>query len=107
MRSLVSLLFVCSLLSGVFAQEGGAPLPKPAPPMAPVPRADDHNVSKKGSEDINGSIVKARIATADGRYAESEALMLKVTQANPALILPWVELGAAQLGLKKFTDAET
>jgi len=34
-------------------------------------------------------------------------MMLPVTRDNPNLILPWVELGLAQLGLKKYTEAET
>jgi tetratricopeptide (TPR) repeat protein len=107
MRSLMSLLFTCSLLTGALAQDNNAPLPKPAPPIAPIPRPDDAVVSKKASTNLNATIVQARLATSDGRYAESEALMLKVTHDNPSLILPWVELGAAQLGLKKFPEAET
>jgi tetratricopeptide (TPR) repeat protein len=51
-------------------------------------------------------IVKARAATKDKRYADAEALMLSATHDNPNLILPWVELGLAQLGLKKYDEAE-
>jgi tetratricopeptide (TPR) repeat protein len=63
-------------------------------------------LGKKGAERLNSALVQARTATAEGRYADSEALMLAITRDNPALIIPWVELGAAQLGLKKYADAE-
>lgn len=105
-RSLVSLVFVCSLVPCASAQENGAPLPKPAPQMAPIPRLDDHAVSRKDSEAINATILQARKATSEKRYADAEGMMLKVTHDNPNLILPWVELGSAQLGLKKFADAQ-
>lgn len=105
-RPLVSLVFVCSFVPCVSAQENGAPLPKPAPQMAPIARPDDHPVSKKDSENINATILQARKATSEKRYGDSEAMMLKVTHDNPNLILPWVELGSAQLGLKEFANAQ-
>ena len=61
---------------------------------------------KKDSGSLNAQIVEARKATAEKRFADSEALMLKVTSDDPKLVLPWVELGLAQLGLKKYPDAE-
>ena len=61
---------------------------------------------KKDPENLNAAIVAARKATAERRFADSEALMAKVTADNPKLILPWVELGLAQLGLKKYAEAE-
>ena len=61
---------------------------------------------KKESEGLNAAIVAARKATAEKRFADSEAMMAKVTADNPKLILPWVELGLAQLGLKKYPEAE-
>jgi len=106
-RPSMLLVFVCSLLPGAFAQDNGAPLPKPAPPIAPIARPDDSVISKKASGSLNAAIADARRATAEGRFTDSEALMLKITHDNPTLILPWVELGAAQLGLKKFDEAKT
>jgi len=61
---------------------------------------------KKDSGSLNAQIVAARKATAEKRFADSEAMMLKVTTDYPKLVLPWVELGLAQLGLKKYTEAE-
>jgi cytochrome c-type biogenesis protein CcmH/NrfG len=61
---------------------------------------------KKDPEGLNAQIVAARKATAEKRFADSEAMMAKVTADNPNLILPWVELGLAQLGLKKYPDSE-
>src|SRR5262249_34992561 len=45
-------------------------------------------------------------ATKETRYADAEALMLQVTNSRPELVVPWVELGLAQLGLKKYPEAE-
>jgi tetratricopeptide (TPR) repeat protein len=88
MRTLVlcSAVLLCAF-SAVSAQE-------PAP------------AGKKDSESLNAQIVAARKATAEKRFADSEAMMLKVTADNPKLVLPWVELGLAQLGLKKYPEAE-
>jgi tetratricopeptide (TPR) repeat protein len=61
---------------------------------------------KKDSGSLNAQIVAARKATAEKRFADSEAMMLKVTTEDPKLVLPWVELGLAQLGLKKYPEAE-
>ncbi|MGA2569488.1 MAG: tetratricopeptide repeat protein [Terracidiphilus sp.] len=55
---------------------------------------------------MNALLAEARKATAEKRFGDSEALMLKVTQSNPNFVLPWVELGLAQLGLKKYPEAE-
>jgi hypothetical protein len=41
------------------------------------------------------------------KYADVEALMLKDTAARPDASTLWVQLGQAQLGLKKYDDAET
>lgn len=62
--------------------------------------------AKKDSEGLNAQIIAARKATAEKRFADSEAMMAKVTAENPKLILPWVELGLAQLGDKKYPEAE-
>jgi len=57
-------------------------------------------------EDVNAAVVQARAATKEKRYTDAEALMLKVTREKPELVVPWVELGLAQLGLKKYPEAE-
>jgi tetratricopeptide (TPR) repeat protein len=56
--------------------------------------------------DVNAAVVAARAATKEKRYADAEALMLSVTSAKPELVIPWVELGLAQLGLKKYPQSE-
>ena len=61
---------------------------------------------KKVLKEINADVLAARDADREKRYADAEALMLKNTRAKPDLILPWVELGLAQIGLKKYADAE-
>jgi len=54
----------------------------------------------------NADVVAARAANQELRFADAEALMLKDTAANPQSSLMWIELGSAELGLKKYDDAE-
>jgi len=94
------------LASVVCAQQNGAPLPLPAPNLTPIPKDEGAVVTQKEATGINAQLMLARSYTAKGQYGESEDLMLKVTQSDPGLSLPWVELGLAQMGLEKYTDAE-
>jgi tetratricopeptide (TPR) repeat protein len=55
---------------------------------------------------INAAVVAARAATKEKRYADAESLMLPITSSRPELVIPWMELGLAQLGLKHYDDAE-
>ena len=90
---LTCLALLAVLSACVFAQDATAPKP-----------AESSAVRK--TEGLNAEIMAARKATAEKRFADSEALMLPITEKNPNLILPWAELGLAQLGLKKYSDAE-
>ncbi len=74
--------------------------------FAPTLAQEPPPAGKKEPESLNAAIIEARKATAEKRFADSEALMSKVTTENRTLILPWVELGLAQLGLKKYPEAE-
>jgi cytochrome c-type biogenesis protein CcmH/NrfG len=47
---------------------------------------------------------EAEIKTA--KYTEVETLMLKDTQAKPDASALWAQLGQAQVGLKKYDEAE-
>jgi tetratricopeptide (TPR) repeat protein len=100
------LLISAFVLLAISSFPQNAPNPLPAPPPAPMEHPEDRAVTKKEAGDINAMIIAARAATKEKRYADSEALMLKATQSNSNLILPWVELGLAQIGLKKYTEAE-
>lgn len=103
MRSLLICLAIgTAFLPGLFAQDNNVPASTSSQPPRPVETAG----SGKKSENLNALLVAARKGTAEKRFADSEALMLPVTRDNPNLILPWVELGLAQLGLKKYTEAE-
>jgi len=64
------------------------------------------NSHEKVVTETNADVLAARAATREKRYADAEAIMLKDTASKPELILPWVELGLAQLGLQKYTEAE-
>ena len=84
----MALLF--SMTWSAYGQEGS-----PAP-----------DAGKKTDDSVNAELSAARAATREKRYADSEALMLKATSSQPEMILPWVELGLAQIGLKKYAEAE-
>ena len=103
------LLLVCFVLltascAGLQAQQDNTPPTSPA--AAPAPKPQESAVTTKKAENLNADLVAARKATAEKRFSDSEAMMLKVTQDSPNLILPWVELGLAQMGLKKYPEAE-
>lgn len=55
---------------------------------------------------MNADLKTARAANQDKRYADAETLMLKDTAAKPGEPYLWIELGLAQLGEKKYTEAE-
>lgn len=54
----------------------------------------------------NADVIAARAANKEMRYADAEALMLNDTAASPQSSLMWIELGSAELGLKKYDQAE-
>lgn len=66
-------------------------------------------INKENSQikNLNGLLVKAREASKNKNFAEAETLMTQATQAKPDAAVLWVELGTAQLGLKKYDDAIT
>lgn len=102
---------VCSIVFAfsfpiAWAQQNGAPQPAPAPTPASVPATGAESVTKKESGSVNADLLAARAATKEQRYGDSETLMEKVTQSNPNLVLPWIELGLAQMGLEKYDEAE-
>ena len=93
---LACMVFFALSLPGLSAQES-----------SPSAKATEGATTARKMEGLNAELVAARKATAEKRFADSEALMLPVTQSSPELILPWVELGLAQMGLKKYPEAET
>lgn len=56
-------------------------------------------------KNLNADLQAARVDLRDKKYEEAEQLMLKDTAAKPDAAVLWVELGEAQLGLKKYDDA--
>lgn len=68
--------------------------------------AQQEKKDEKLQKNVNAALMEARTASAEQRFQDSETLMLQVTQNNPKLVLPWIELGKAQLGLKKYAEAE-
>lgn len=106
-HSTVLVFFAALSLTPGFSQQNSAPLPLPAPAPADVPHTDTGNVTRKESENVNADLIAARAATKEHRYGDSEALMKKVTASNPDLVLPWIELGLAQMGLEESDKAES
>lgn len=106
MRFFTACLILGVSVSMAWCQEN-APQPLPAPTPAGTPNTNVATpVSKKEAMDVNAALVAARQATKEKRYGDSEDLMRRVTAANPDMVLPWVELGLAQMGLEKYQDAE-
>lgn len=58
-------------------------------------------------KNLNENLKQAREANKNKDYAKAEDLMTQATQAKPDASVLWVELGTAQLGLKKYDDAVT
>ena len=81
-------------------------LTTPAFGQTSQPPSEASSASSGKLEGVNAAVMQARAATKEKRYADAEALMLKVTRDKPELVVPWVELGLAQMGLKKYTEAE-
>ena len=93
-----------------FAAKGAFPA-LPANTLAPPPAAmarggATSTLTGKEVANVNALLSEARKASAEKRYTDAEALMLPVTQSQPTISLAWVELGRAQLELKKYPDAE-
>jgi tetratricopeptide (TPR) repeat protein len=78
--------------------------------VSSVPEEGAKPLIKNGAnrlvQEVNTDVIAARAANREKRYADAEAFILKDTVSKPDLILPWIELGLAQLGLKNYTDAE-
>jgi tetratricopeptide (TPR) repeat protein len=80
-------------------QAPGLP-PLPGAAAAPAP------AGSLGVEAMNADLKAARAANQEKRFADAETLMLKDTAAKPNQPYLWIELGLAQLGQKKYEDAE-
>src|SRR5580658_1012091 len=74
--------------------------------LAPLKPSTASPVSGLGIETANNDLKTARAANQEKRFADAETLMLKDTAARPNLPYLWIELGNAQIGLKKYDDAE-
>lgn len=84
--------------------------------LSPEQRKQIEEVRKKNSEimkensqikNLNDNLKKAREDNKAKNYAEAESLMTQATQVKPEASVLWVELGTAQIGLKKYDDAIT
>lgn len=72
-------------------------------------KAKNAGVMKENAviKNLNADLTKARDDNKAKNFAEAEQLMLKDTQAKPDAAVLWLELGVAQSGQKKNSDAET
>ncbi len=83
--------------------------------MTPEQRKQVEEFKKKNAEimkgnmlikNLNGDLNQARQDNKDKKFDDAEALMLKDTALKPDGELLWYELGMAQVGLKKWPDAQ-
>ncbi len=58
-------------------------------------------------KNLNANLAKAREDDKNKNYAEADQLMTQATQAKPDAALLWFELGIAQTGEAKYSDAAT
>ena len=72
-------------------------------------KAKNATVNKENAviKNLNADLTQARNDNKNKNFAEAEQLMLKDTQAKPDAAVLWLELGVAQAGQKKNSDAET
>lgn len=72
-------------------------------------KAKNAEALKENSQikNLNADLVKAREDNKAKNFAEAEQIMQKDTQAKPDASVLWLELGVAQAGQKKNSDAET
>jgi tetratricopeptide (TPR) repeat protein len=101
-KIVLSLAVIVTVSLSAGAQE--APIANQAAPSSKA--TDAAPAATISIEDANTALTAARAANKDKRYADAEALMLHLTSKKPELIYPWLELGLAQLGLKKYPEAE-
>ena len=73
--------------------------------LAAQDEAKRKNSAGKVVAGVNTDVLAARQASAEKRYGDAEALMLKDTTDHPELIVPRVELGLAEIGLEKYDAA--
>jgi tetratricopeptide (TPR) repeat protein len=100
LASLLIFAFLFVAVPSTFAQG----LPPLAPPPKPIAQPTNSSLSVEAA---NADLKTARAANQEKRYADAETLMLRDTAARPGMPYLWIELGAAQLGLKKYPEAET
>ena len=72
-------------------------------------KAKNAEVLKENSQikNLNADLIKARQDNKDKNYTEADSLMTRDTGAKPDAAVLWVELGIAQKGEKKYTEAAT
>jgi tetratricopeptide (TPR) repeat protein len=72
-------------------------------------KAKNAEVLKENSQikNLNADLIKARQDNKDKNYTEADQIMTRDTTAKPDAAVLWVELGIAQKGEKKYTDAAT
>jgi tetratricopeptide (TPR) repeat protein len=102
--------------SGDAAQDFDMTRPEYLSKLTPDQRKQLEDLKAKNSEamkensvikNLNADLQKARDDNKNKNFAESEQIMQRDTQAKPDASVLWLELGVAQAGEKKNSDAET
>jgi tetratricopeptide (TPR) repeat protein len=105
-RMLLAVL-MCAVfsMSGVLSAQQDQPQQPERRSEDATPPNQPQKATKEQTAAMNADLIVARAATKDHRYADAETLMLKDSVVMPNASLIWLELGFAQLGLKKYDDA--
>jgi tetratricopeptide (TPR) repeat protein len=77
--------------------------------LAEETRAKNASAMKDNAviKNLNANLAKAREDDKNKNYAEADQLMTQATQAKPDAAILWFELGVAQTGEAKYSDAAT
>lgn len=77
--------------------------------LAEDTRKKNSDVLKENAQikNLNANLAKARDDNKNKNFAEADSLMTEAVKAKPDAAVLWLELGEAQFGEKKYSDAET
>ncbi len=100
-----SLLFSLLAVGPLFGSAQG--LPPLGQSSDQKPAAAPVTAGKLSVEAANADLKTARAANQEKRYSDAETLMARDTALRGDMPYLWIELGQAQLGEKKYDEAET
>lgn len=107
MRRGMLLLFLAFFSISVLVSAQGLPPLGQSTEQKPAAATTAPVAGQLAIEAANADLKTARAANQEKRYADAETLMARDTALRGDMPYLWIELGQAQLGLKKYPEAET